>query len=350
VWRVAGRTYDDLFLKHDVMFCGPGRYGPFDEEVYQDVIDRDEFTSRKIGQVRQFANEVQAGDVVLLRLGHHVKAVGLAAEDGYEHNSTFDDVYGWDLEHTRRVIWQHQLTDELDQRQADGGLFGGRMPTFTGVNDESVVDPVQHLFDRCEQRELTDLPQPPSKPMSMAELEQALFRKGLPYDAALRVRQTIEKLRQLIDWYRLSHLAPDRPAEHEIVAHVILPLLKALGWSEQLLAVEWHKIDLAVFWKTPTDERHCKLVCEAKVIGHGLQDVLAQAERYVSTFDLDECDKILVTDVQRFYVYERTGDAWTDQPVGYLNLFKIRECHVCPVNTDAVDTIMSLTPARVARQ
>ena len=28
----------------------------------------------------------------------------------------------------------------------------------------------------------------------------------------------------------------------------MLPLLLALGWSEQLLAVEWKKIDLAAFW------------------------------------------------------------------------------------------------------
>lgn len=32
VWQMAageeGRFYDDLFLKHDVMFLGPGGFGP----------------------------------------------------------------------------------------------------------------------------------------------------------------------------------------------------------------------------------------------------------------------------------------------------------------------------------
>ena len=40
VWQIAcgetGRRYDDLFLTHDVMFCGPGRYGPYNERVYSD--------------------------------------------------------------------------------------------------------------------------------------------------------------------------------------------------------------------------------------------------------------------------------------------------------------------------
>ena len=300
---------------------------------------------------QSIATTVHAGDIVLQRFGQRVIAIGVVAEDGYEHSTTFDDVYGWDLEHTRRVIWQHHLADELRNIQSDRALFDGRrqMPTFEGVNAEHVLDPIRHLFDRCEERELADLPPEPRDPLSMDGLERALFGKGLAYDVAHRVRVAIEKQRQLIDWYESSGLAPNRPAEHEVVAHVILPLLMALGWSEQLLAIEWHKIDLAVFWQTPTDERHCKLVCEAKAMGKGLQDVLTQAERYVTKIGLDECDKILLTDGHQFYVYRRTADGWTDQPTGYLNVFKIREHHVCPAGTDAVDTIMSLTPARVAR-
>ena len=60
------------------------------------------------------------------------------------------------------------------------------------------------------------------------------------------------------------------------MAHIILPLLLALGWSEQLLAVEWQKIDLAAFGSTPTTAKTCVLVCEAEGLGHGLQDVLTR--------------------------------------------------------------------------
>ena len=50
--------------------------------------------------------------------------------------------------------------------------------------------------------------------------------------------------------------------------------MKALGWSEQLLAVEWNKIDLAVFQATPRTPDKCALLCEAKSLGHGLQNVV----------------------------------------------------------------------------
>ena len=134
------------------------------------------------------------------------------------------------------------------------------MPTFTTVNDDRVIAPIRHLIDQCEDRDLADLPASPTDPLSMDELEQALFQKGLAYDAAYRVREAIETLRRPLDWYRSSGLAPDRPAEHEVVAHIILPLLLALGWSEQLLAIEWLKLDIVVFWRTLHDEHHSKLM------------------------------------------------------------------------------------------
>lgn len=136
----------------------------------------------------------------------------------------------------------------------------------------------------------------------------------------------------------------ERPTEHEVVAHIILPLLIALGWSEQLLAVEWRKIDLAIFSGTPTDQQRCRLVCEAKGIGHGLQDVLQQAVRYTDTLQLTACDKILLADGGRFYLYRRRAERWGQQPSGYLNVLKIRENHLLPSGTNAIDTIIALTP------
>lgn len=128
------------------------------------------------------------------------------------------------------------------------------------------------------------------------------------------------------------------------MAHIILPLLMAMGWSEQLLAVEWRKIDLAIFSGTPTDQQRCRLVCEAKGMGHGLQDVFQQAVRYTDTSQLTACDKILLADGGRFYLYRRHAEGWEQQPSGYLNVLKIREDHLLPSGTNAIDTIIALTP------
>lgn len=151
------------------------------------------------------------------------------------------------------------------------------------------------------------------------------------------------------NWY--SGQAENRPTEHEIVAHVVLPLLKALGWSEQLLAVEWHKIDMAVFWRTPTEINNCCLVCEAKSLGHGLQGTWKQARNYWSSLNLINCRSILLTDGARFYLYsyDDEREIWIDAPRGYFNVFKLRQRHIVPPNTNAVDTLIALTPSQLGR-
>src|SRR5579862_5789272 len=116
IWQIGsgevGRKYTDLFLEHDIMFCGPSEFGPFNEAVYSDVAKKGVYSSQKTGQVRAFATQVQPGDFVLLRSGHQLVSIGIVEATGYVHNTTFDDIYGWDLEHTHRVIWQDQLLDE----------------------------------------------------------------------------------------------------------------------------------------------------------------------------------------------------------------------------------------------
>lgn len=357
VWQIAcgeaGRRYESLFLDHDLMLLGPGSFGAYDPAIYDNGIARHQYSAQKVGSVRRFAEDIKPGDFVLLRSGKRVLSLGVVADEPYVwDNERFDDVYGWDLQHRRRVLWQQHLDATLSDIQRQAELFSDRkqIPTFTGVDDATIRDRICDLLPQCRERDLRDLPPKPPEPMAMAELSQALFTKGLPYDAVSRVRVTIEKQQELLRWYNSVH-APKRPSEHEIVAHVILPMMAALGWSEQLLAVEWRKIDLAVFCDTPTDEANCRLVCEAKAMGSPLENVVSQAKKYCRQYALAACDKILVADGGRFYLYRRQkNDQWEEAPSGYLNVSKIRKQYLLPVNTSAVDTLIALTPMHVARQ
>lgn len=354
VWQIAcgevGRKYADLFLQYDVMFCGPGKLGPFHEETYAAALIAGRLTIGELTRLKKFATEVRTGDIVLLRSGYTVEAIGLVADE-YQPVQAFDDVFGWNLIHARRVAWQHVLSAELAALQTEQPLFTGRkqIPTFTGVTDRSILEPMASLLTRCQPRSMADLPCELPLPLKPDELADALFLRGLGFDAVDRFRVALDKQRRLIDWYDSATGADGRPTEHEVVAHIILPMLLALGWSEQLLAVEWNKIDLAIFSATPTDRTHCRLVCEAKGMGHGLQNVFAQAMRYTETLHLAACGKILLADGGRFYLYRRSqAGAWDAQPSGYLNVLKIRENHLLPAGTNAIDTIMALTPMRIA--
>lgn len=353
VWQIAcgekGRRYQRLFLDHDVMFLGPGRFGAYSPNLYEANPDACAEGKGKITYIRQFATEVQPGDYVLLRSGYKVLSIGVV-DSHYFHSTAFDDVYGWDLEHCRRVIWQRQHDDTLQRIQSTGDLFEDRkqIPTFTRVSHDRNLEPIRDLLPQVVRRQLNDLPQMPPSPLTPEELSDALFQEGLSYDACLHVERAVRKLRGLLDWYNDAR-SSDRPTEHEVVAHMILPLMLALGWSEQLLAVEWKKIDLAVFTHTPTDASTCGLVCEAKVMDSPMQEVVDQAIGYCSKHMLDHCQKILVTDGGYFALYRKIKGVWESEPSGYVSLRKLRRNYLTPKGADAVKTLMALTPAHIAR-
>jgi hypothetical protein len=353
VWQIAcgekGRRYQRLFLDHDVMFLGPGRFGAYSPSLYDANPEAKAEGEGKITSIRQFATEVRPGDLVLLRSGYNVLSIGVVDTD-YFHATAFDDVYGWDLEHCRRVIWQRQHDGALQRIQSSADLFEDRkqIPMFTRVNHPRNLDPIRDLLPQIVRRPLNVLPESPPPPLSLEQLSDALFREGLSYDACVHVERAIRKLRGLLGWYG-DERSPGRPTEHEVVAHMILPLMLALGWSEQLLAVEWRKIDLAVFTHAPTTASSCGLVCEAKGMDNPLQDVVEQAIGYCDKHQLDHCSKILVGDGGYFSLYRKIAGAWETDPSGYVSLRKLRRHYLLPKGADAVKTLMALTPSHIAR-
>ena len=85
IWQVSAgdsrRDFSDLFLKYDIMLAGPGRFGPYRKDVYDEVINKGLRSSRKIGFLRAFSEDVKAGDIVLLRDGSEFKAIGQVANE-----------------------------------------------------------------------------------------------------------------------------------------------------------------------------------------------------------------------------------------------------------------------------
>jgi len=356
VWQIAsgawGRNYADTFLHHDVMLMGPGNPGSFDVERYSALIASGHVTKEYIGSLASFCRTAQEGDYVLLRQGHYVVALGTIANNEYHYLNAFDDVWGWDIQHTRRVIWQDHLQTELEKIQKLGLLFGERkqIPTFTGVDDPKVLNRVSHLFSNVKNRILHDLPPDPEPELTLEAFGEALFTKGLSNDSVDKLLSAFRRQRRLTKWYEDSAHAGRKPSEHEVIAHLVLPMLLALGWSEQLLAVEWQRIDLAAFCDTPTTAETCVLVCEAKAPGSGLSDDLKQARDYVEKHSLTRCKRIFLTEGTRFYLYSKDGSSkWSEKPTGYFNTGKLRLKHVIHLGTNPIDSILDLSPARLVR-
>ncbi|WP_409292728.1 hypothetical protein [Peribacillus sp. SCS-37] len=263
VWQIAAgdgaRDYTDLFLKYDVMLIGPGTPGHFlkNEQKYN--------KSSMTNQIRSFCKNPKPGDIVLLRYGHEIRAVGLIPdipEHQYMWVECFDDVLGWDLQHTRRVLWYTQPVPIIQRGKP---LFSNykQQPTFTAVREARVTNLVSQLKLQMPIRDLKPLPALRSGTFSNNELGIELFNAGLPNNAVEDVLNVLSRIQRLAKWYSQQE-GSNRPSEHEIVAHMIVPLMLGMGWSEQLLAIEWKKIDLAFFNTVPTDPKSCFMICEAK--------------------------------------------------------------------------------------
>ncbi len=347
----SSRFYSDVLFRHDVILLGPGQFGPYDPALYTRNIWH---SDSGLHCLRRLVKEMKAGDIVVLREGQRVVGIGVVANDDYQWNESFGDLYGWDLHHSRRVIWQDHLREDLAILQPNNtNLFGHmkQIPSLTRLSQESILSQLTPLFERTETRDLRALPPQPSKILTLPEVGERLYAKGLSNNAVDQVILALERHKRLLSWYGSHGGQVGRPTEHEVVAHLVLPILLALGWSEQLLAIEWNKIDLAGFISTPTDQDSCGLVCEAKTADHGLQWVVLQAIGYTKKLSLINCRKILVTQGGRFFLYERSGSEWDEiaPPVGYINLSQIRESYSYPENTNAIETLVGLTPAGILK-
>ena len=303
LWQVSAgpsdRSYADQFLEHGVALIGPGDAG-----AWRPGRPDDEFEG---GFVRRFAAELHVGDVLLLRSGlSTIRAVGLVASE-YEYLPQFDDVNGWDLQHGRRVRWC-----ALPEPYDFGGLvFGATPPRVSRVQSPGVVT-YAHRFVRS----------PPADwqrhPLPSLPVEEGLL--DLP---PRELRELVAQVQDLSTLHSNSNVFGPPPKEDELVAHYVVPFLRALGWPVERIAVKWHHIDVSLFSKLPRIPEHCHYVIEAKRQGVGVEGALKQAIGYVSALGVP-CD-VVVTDGIRYRMYE-AGDQY--RPIAYANLARLKQSSV----------------------
>ena len=200
--------------------------------------------------------------MLLLRTGiSTICAVGLVASE-YQYQPQFDDINGWDLQHGRRVRWCI-LPEPYDFGEP---VFGANPPRLSRVQAGDIVDYairfVQSPPTDWQIRALSTLPEEePKLEVYPSELQEIIAQV-----------QDLERLYWDVDVFG------DRPMEDELIAHYVIPFLRALGWSIERIAVEWRNIDVCVFTKLPRIPEHCHYLIEAKRLGAGVEGALDQAD------------------------------------------------------------------------
>jgi len=338
IWQQAAgdtdRNYAPLCLSWDVILNGPGYAGPWPE--CRARLREDNLSSRKVTDLRRFAEQVQDGDVVVLRLGTtDILGVGEVVGE-YLWVDEFGDVDGWNLQHVRRVRWLEAYSGSPK-----------RFPTYTmkqgdttqRLTSEAVNSWLNSLSipSKAYFRELTPIPQARNvQELTSDEISEYLFDRGVASNSIEILIKEIGELVRIAKWYKKF----DNPSEFETVAYLVVPLLRALGWTPQKMAVEWNHVDLALFSQLPREDNNLTVVVEAKQKDKSCLTAVSQARSYAD--GKPSCGRLIVTDGLRYGVYlKNRGDFILH---AYMNLTNLREEYPIYQCAGTKAALLAMTP------
>jgi len=280
---------------------------------------------------------MKSGDFVVLRIGTStVLGVGEIV-GGYEWINDFGDVDGWDLQHVRRVRWlwnglaNPKTFNTYDLKQGD---------TTQRLNEGAVAQWIATLpvTDEVLSTPLVNLPTgKSSKELSIEEISEFLFDKGVASGSITQLVHEIAELKRIAKWYQRS----DKPSEHETVAYLVVPLLRALGWTPQRMAVEWNRVDLALFAQLPRNDVNLQIVVEAKKMDNSCLSAVSQARDYANGKPV--CHRLIVTDGIRYGTYVRKG-VEDFKLYAYMNLARLMDSYPVYDCKGANDALLAMAP------
>jgi len=299
IWQITPpaamvNSIGEFFIRHGVALLWPGDSGRWAPDRYSEYGGND--------RTKWFAETMADGDAILLRTGSaRIRAVGLVAGK-YTYEDRFDDVHGFDLQHCRRVLW-YRLPHDYE--------FGESVFTqsrFSCVRKASVREYVSKF-----------LASPPTHWREALLPELPTEEPGLDRVPAV-LEGIVAQAQDLAGLFLDRQNFGDYPTEDELVAHFVVPFLRALGWPPERIAVKWRYIDVAVFTALPRTPGNCCFVIEAKRFGAGVEDALEQAKGYVESLGVSR-DAIVTDGIRyRMYASERAFE-----PVAYANLIRLKQ-------------------------
>ena len=177
--------------------------------------------------------------------------------------------------------------------------------------------------------------------IEIKEISDFLCDKGVASASISNLLNEIGELIRIANWcYRRVEI----PSENETVNYLVVPLLRALGWTPQRMAIEWKKIDIALFSGLPRSEDRLSVVIEAKKKGSSCLSAFQQAQKYA--LKVKNCNRIIVTEGLRYGVFTRNLDN-SDEPQesslhAYINLTILRKEYPLYYCKGAKDALLSM--------
>ena len=340
-WQIAAgsdqRDYSDLFLKHGIAFVG-GRL----EEKNVNLGD--------IMVLKQGKTAIKAAGIVVERDGIYR---GYVDEEGYvvdeEGRENREMRREWLLDHDGWVLPEFCYVDwkKPSKPIPVRGLNIGIIQRLNKQKPKDVADDILNTGTR-----VPILPEPSSEISEVTddEILRLLIEEGIRPSSSDEITSTISKIRLLADYY-YHRVKWEDIGEHEIRTFLVIPLLLALGWSEQQIKIEFRRIDIACFGKPCKSnnreewEKECVAIIETKSFRAGLDYAHQQAKAYSE--DFPHCQAVIATNGYCYKVYLRDrNNQFQATPSAYINLLRLRDKYLLdPENVGgALEAIKWLLP------
>lgn len=323
IWQVAAgdtdRDYAEICLRWDAIMVGPGDEGPWPD--CRAALKSWPVTSRKLTDIGLFCTEVADGDLVILRIGTClVYGIGIVV-GRYEWNPHFGDIDGWNLQHVRRVKWIWKASGKPREFPTYTMKLGN---TTQRLDSPAINEWIKSLNipQSTLDRKLVSLPpRMPEKEINsevgVEDIAEYLFDAGVANSSVEHLTDQIGELRRIARWYGKGN----QPSEAETKAYLVIPLLRALGWTPQRMALEWNSLDIALFNNLPRKDANLAALVEAKTIEKSCLTARSQAENYAVQKGRKGCKRLIVTNGIRYGVFLKDkSNAFAAHPAAYLNL------------------------------
>jgi len=212
----------------------------------------------RVIELRRFCEGMSDGDIVALRVGtSEVWGVGIVVGD-FVWLPEFGDVDGWNLEHVRRVRWVWNA--ETEPRRFGATLKFG--DTVQPLDAGAVWDWIAEMQANSDAlaRPLSEMPSA-SEDVDIDTISKCLFDQGMASTSIQTLLHEIGELVRVARWYQRSQ---DNLSESETIGYLVAPLLRALGWTPQIMGIEWNRFDVALFSHLPSRYDNLAAVVEAK--------------------------------------------------------------------------------------
>ena len=320
-WQIAagseGRDYSEDFLRFGMAFVG----GDTQRAAMKDVSEGDCILLKR-------------GKTQLLAAGTVVRRNGVFSGDG--DKQWLADFDGWGLHGYCYVDWHVPSKPR--------SVSGFTRNTIQNVWQTPLRRAADDLLKHCPTHTLE--PEPPVvEPLADGEILDFLITEGLRPSAAEDLTSAFRRIRLLAKYYS-DNCDPHDIREHETRTFLIMPLLLALGWSEQQIKIELAlkgvgRIDVACFKRSyvrdnkgEPNNRDCVLIIETKGFAQGLSFTHAQAKTYASKFP--SCKAVVVSNGYCYKTYKKDSQGtFSDYPSAYLNLLGPKKRY--PIDPKRVD-------------